>query len=135
MAKPGNLLNAQEFAKNAGVSAATVSKWLRQGTIEGKKINGKWSVSSAELDKVNRSKKNSKPSTSTARQPKTKLPEAKPAAKSFSIQEFCDMTYLTMFGVEKWLKEGRLTKVTDAHGQVRVDALSLENPYVKRMLR
>ena len=42
MPKPNNFLTAQEFAKTAGVSPATVSKWLREGTVSGVKRSGKW---------------------------------------------------------------------------------------------
>jgi hypothetical protein len=134
MPKPDNFLTAQEFAQNAGVSAATVSKWLREGTILGKKISGKWSISSDELAKVGQSLKATKtPSKKPAADPKPQPP--KPTAKSYSIREFSDMSYLTEYGVQKWLKEGRLKKAVGAEGQVRVDGSSLEAPHVKRLLR
>jgi transcriptional regulator with XRE-family HTH domain len=136
MSKPDNYLTAQQFARKAGVSAATVSKWLRDGTILGKKISGKWSISSDELAKVAQSGKTTKtPSRQPAPDPKPQAPKTTAGAKSYSIREFSDISYLTEYGVQKWLKEGRLKKVVDAEGQLRVDGSSLEDPNVKRLLR
>ena len=136
MSKPDNSLTAQEFAQKAGVSATTVSKWLREGTIVGKKISGKWSISSNELVKITPPGKVT-PNPSAPPVPKSgpQSPKATTAAESYSIREFADMTYLTEYGVQKWLKEGRLKKVVDADGQIRIDASSLENPHVKRLVR
>jgi len=128
MSKPSNCFTAQEFAKNAGVSPATVSKWLREGTISGKKISGKWSIPSTELAKVTQS-------APPAPAPDSQPPETNSAVKSYSIREFSDLTYLTEYGVQKWLQQGRLNKVVDADGQVRVDVSSLQNPHIKRLLR
>ena len=136
MSKPDNYLTAQEFARKAGVSAATVSKWLRDGTILGEKISGKWSISSDELAKVTQSGKTTKtPSKGPAANPKPQAPKATAGARSYSIREFSDMSYLTEYGVQKWLKEGRLKKVVETSGQIRVDGSSLEDPNVKRLLR
>jgi len=136
MSKSDNYLTAQAFAQKAGVSAATVSKWLRDGTILGKKINGKWSISADELAKVTQSGKTKKtPSKAPAADPKPQAPKPASGAKSYSVREFSAMSYLTEFGVQKWLKEGRLKKVVDAAGQLRVDGSSLEDPHVKRLLR
>ena len=136
MSKPINHLTAQEFAKNAGVSPATVSKWLREGTIAGKKVSGKWSIPSSELAKIIQSDdiKNNQP-VPQAPQLKSLASQTDPSVKSYSIKEFSDLTYLTEFGVQKWLKEGRLTKAVSADGQIRVDGASLQNPHVKRLLR
>ncbi len=128
MSKPSNCLTAQDFAKIAGVSSATVSKWLRDGTISGEKISGKWSIPPAELAKVTQS-------APPAPAPGSQSPETNSAVKSYSIREFSDLTYLTEFGVQKWLKEGRLKKAVDSDGRVRIDGSSLQNPYVKRLLR
>jgi len=128
MSKPSNCLTTQEFAKSAGVSTATVSKWLRGGTISGKKISGKWSIPSAELAKVTES-------APPAPAPNSPPSQTNSADKSYSIREFSDLTYLTEFGVQKWLQEGRLKKVVDASGIVRVDGSSLQHPHVKRLLR
>lgn len=136
MSEPTNLLTAQEFAKKAGVSPATVSKWLREGTIAGKKVSGKWSIPSSELAKITQSDNIKKTQPVPPAPPlKSQASKTNPSENSYSIQEFSDLTYLTEFGVQKWLKEGRLNKVVDADGQVRVDGSSLQNPHVKRLLR
>ena len=154
MPKSKQLLTTQEFGKEAGVSAATVSKWIKSGKIKGKKEGNKWMIAASELKKAGKTKlaapkktapkkakakatpAKKKPATSAAK-PK---PAAKPAAatagsKSYSVEEFSDMTYLTVFGVEKWFKEGRLSGGVDASGQKRIDAANLENPMVKRLVR
>lgn len=136
MPKPDRFLTAQEFAQTAGVSAGTVTKWLRDGSIQGKKTKGKWSISSSELTKVTQSGNMPEtPSKSSAAKSGTQSKVTSIAAKSYSIQEFCDMTYLTEYGVRQWLKEGRLEKVMDSDGQMRVNASNLANPYIKRLLR
>jgi predicted site-specific integrase-resolvase len=127
---------AQEFAMKAGVSAGTVSKWLRNGTIQGEKRSGKWIIAASELAKVTESKENpfhSRPAGAVASQPQPASTPASP--KSYSIQEFSDMTYLTEYGVRLWLKQGRLDGVEDAQGNLRVNAANLEKPLVKRLVR
>jgi excisionase family DNA binding protein len=134
-------LTTQQFAKKAGVSASTVSKWIRTKKIKGEKKDGKWLIPAAEISKI-----------STAPSPKTTpgnaaaalqgnkpseapSPAPKAGAKSYSIKEFSELTYLTEFGVEKWLREGRLIPANDGSGQPRVDACNLDRPTVKRLVR
>jgi excisionase family DNA binding protein len=128
-------LTTREFAKKAGVSAATVSKWLRQGTIDGKKSGGKWSISAAELSKVKATQPPGNPPPPSESQTHVPSPEIGTQNRSYSIQEFSKMTYLTQFGVQKWLEQGRLKKIVDAQGQERVAGSNLDNPDVKRLLR
>lgn len=152
MPKPEQLLTTQAFSKKAGVSAATVTKWLKSGKINGKKEGNKWLIAASELKNAVKAKpvpsKKATPAKAKSApvkkrtpaktaKPKASAKTAKPAhsAKSFSVQEFSDMTYLTAFGVEKWLKEGRLTGVVNASGQKRIDAANLENPLLKRLVR
>jgi Helix-turn-helix domain len=136
VSNPLNFLTSQEFALRAGVSAGTVAKWLRNGAIKGRKNGGKWAISPDELSKVTASRQTpTAPAPARAPASKPQAATASPAAKSYSIQEFSEMTYLTDFGVRKWLKEGRLEKTVDAQGNDRVDACNLENPHVKRLLR
>lgn len=136
MAKSDTLLTTREFAQKAGVSAGTVSKWLRQGTINGKKTSGKWSISAAELIKVTQQPgEPHSPAGNPGPRTDAASSKADSAGTSYSIQEFSDMTYLTPWGVQQWLKEGRLKKSEDAGGQLRVDGSNLENPDIKRLLR
>ena len=136
MTKSDALLTTREFAQKAGVSAGTVSKWLRQGTINGEKTSGKWLISATELSKIAQRSENPSPaSKQSAPQPHAGSPKAGAESTSYSIQEFSDMTYLTPWGVQQWLKEGRLKKIVDAEGQLRVDGFNLDNPDIKRLLR
>jgi hypothetical protein len=138
MPKSNTSLTTREFAQKAGVSTGTVSKWLRQGTIIGEKKSGKWSISAAELSKVTqRPGGSSPPSERSASRTPAASKNTNTKGKSYTIQEFSDMTYLTPWGVEKWLKEGRLIKSpdADADGRIRVDGSNLDKQDVKRLLR
>jgi predicted site-specific integrase-resolvase len=129
-------LSTQEFAKKAGVSASTVSKWLRTEKINGQKKNGKWIISSTELSKVTFSHTDNTQKKSGSTSPKESLP-SKPESgkKNYTIQEFSQMTYLTPYGVKKWLKEGRLEGESDEFGKLLVSADNLDKPYVKKLIR
>lgn len=129
-------LTTQEFAKKAGVSTSTVSKWLRTEKISGQKKGGKWIIAASEISKVSAPT----PSKLDAAVPKkkpavTKSSPPKAGAKSYTIKEFSDLTYLTEYGVAKWLKEGRLVQATGGSDEPRVDASNLELPTVKRLVR
>jgi excisionase family DNA binding protein len=101
MAKSDTLLTTREFAQKAGVSAGTVSKWLRQGTINGEKTGGKWSISAAELIKVNQQPgKTHSPAGNPVPRTNAASSKSDSAGTSYSIQEFSDMTYLTPWGLQ-----------------------------------
>ena len=136
MSSSKDSLTTTEFAKKAGVSTSTVSKWLRTKKIAGTKKGGKWLIASSEIAKVPAAS----PKKKAAAPKKMKTEAATPVppktgARSYSIKEFSDLTYLTEYGVEKWLREGRLVAAQDASGQPRVDAANLEHPDVKRLVR
>jgi excisionase family DNA binding protein len=136
MPKSNTSLTTREFARKAGVSTGTVSKWLRQGTIIGEKKGGKWSISASELSKVTQGAgAPSPPSERPASGPPAASKNTNSKSKSYTIQEFSDMTYLTPWGVEKWLKEGRLIKAMDDDGQMKVDGSNLDKQDIKRLLR
>jgi predicted site-specific integrase-resolvase len=141
MSGSNDSLTTQQFAMKAGVSASTVSKWIRTEKIKGEKRDGKWLIPAAEISKISTT---SPPKTTPGKTAAT-LQENKPSqassptpkagTKSYSIKEFSELTYLTEFGVEKWLREGRLIPATDGSGQPRVDASNLDRPTVKRLVR
>ena len=136
MSSSKDSLTTTEFAKKAGVSTSTVSKWLRTKKITGTKKGGKWLIVAGEIAKVSAAS----PEKKAAAPKKTKPVVGKPSkpvsgAKSFTIKEFSELTYLTEYGVEKWLREGRLVAAQDASGRPRVDASNLEHPAVKRLVR
>lgn len=57
------------------------------------------------------------------------------SGKYYSISEFCDMTYLTEFGITDWLKKGFLIGERESDGQWRVNADSLELSRMRRLIR
>jgi myosin heavy subunit len=66
---------------------------------------------------------------------KPAAPKSAKAAKSFSVAEFADLTYLTENGVMQWLQQGLLKGQQNAGGAWQVDASNLEVPNVKRLVR
>jgi len=90
-------------------------------------------VPADELAKVAPS--NSNQAQKPSKSPSAKASNSKANAKAYTIAEFSAMTYLTEYGVEKWLKQGRLHGAADKSGQPMVDSTSLELPDVKRLMR
>ncbi len=137
MAASNDMLTTQQFAEKASVSASTVSKWLREGKIEGVKQGRKWMISVDQLPKATVSQK-----TTTYAEPAAKSAATSPASasagksgKGYSIEQFSEMTYLTPFGVERYLKEGRLTGSRESSGVWIVDAANLDRSDIKHLLR
>ena len=131
-----DFLTTQEFAEKAGVSAGTVSKWLRKEKIKGRKKGGKWMIDASEISRVSSQSPQKNEAAQQKRKPAaTQSPKPVTGGKSYTIKEFSELTYLTEYGVEKWLKEGRLAAAADGSVEPRVDASNLELPAVKRLLR
>jgi len=123
-------LTAQQFADQTGVSSSTVQKWLRTGKIQGIKQNGKWMISAEQLS----------PTLSAGQAESVVDKENAPAAEfarasDYSIEEFSTLTYLTLEGVEKYLKEGRLSGARDTSGNWRVDQRNLNMPAIRHLVR
>lgn len=136
MSTPQNLLTTQAFAKKAGVSTGTVSKWLRSGKINGQKKNGRWLISEDEIAKSaspQKTRKQTPPKAKSEAASKPAAPQSKGSA--YSVEAFSEMTYLTEYGVKLWLKNGKLISAMDDAGQLAVDAASLDQPHIKRLLR
>ena len=72
---------------------------------------------------------------------KAKKPTATPkktttgTKKTFSVVEFSEITYLTIKGVNEWLKQGKLKGQKDAKGKWLVDAASLQLPFMEKLIR
>ncbi len=139
MSDPKAMMTTAQFAKKAGVSTSTVSKWIRSGKVEGTKQGGKWMISEDQLKKVtDASSGPAKPKAASAPKPaKTATP---PTAKKsdgpcHSVEAFSNLTYLTPFGVERYLKEGKLTGKMNSSGQWEVDASNLERKEIKHLVR
>ena len=82
-----------------------------------------------------KTKKTATPAKKTAAPKKKAAPKPAKTAKSFSVAEFADMTYLTENGVMQWLQQGLLKGQQNAKGGWQVDASNLEVPNVKRLVR
>ena len=137
MATSNDMLTTQQFAEKASVSASTVSKWLRERKIEGVKQGRKWMISVEQLSKMTATGK-----AASKTQPAAKASAAAPATRSagengkgYSIDQFSEMTYLTPFGVERYLKEGRLTGSRDSSGEWIIDADNLDRGDIKHLVR
>ena len=153
MATQDQFLTTREFASQAKISTSTVTKMIKEGKIKAEKKSGKWQIAPDQLNagavkdlnqagKPAGKKKTAAPAEKKAAAekpspPKTEKPiaEKKAAAKTYSLAEFVEMTYLTEFGVKQWLKEGRLTGKQRAGGEWEIDADNLERPDVKRLVR
>lgn len=139
MSKPNEMLTTRRFAEQAGVTPSTVSKWLRDGKIAGQKQGGTWQVPADQLAVVAAAASASESDTAPA-PTKSKHPSA-PAAttagghKDFSVEAFAELTYLTVAGVQRWLKEGRLQGSQDANGNWRVDGNNLVREAFQRLVR
>jgi hypothetical protein len=57
------------------------------------------------------------------------------AGRAYTVSEFVEITYLTEFGVERWLKQGRLTGQQNEKGDWLIDTANLQVPDVKRLVR
>ena len=138
MSAPEQLLTTQQFAKQAGISASTVAAWLRKGKLKGRKQQGKWMISKDQLAIVGKAAMPDGKDAGSRSDGQTK--KTKPAAnissgKSFGVDEFCAMTYLTRTGVEKWAIQGRVGAIRDDSGHWRISASNLDNPLIQRLLR
>lgn len=143
MAQQKQRLTTSEFASTTGLSTSMVSKLIREGKIKAEKISGKWMIPSSQLkaDAVRKGIKGPKASpkmkTAKSASPQKKDTQGKvPATKKMlSIDEFAGMTYLTEHGVREWLKQGRLAGQQNDKGEWQIEALNLDVPDVKRLLR
>jgi len=148
MVKQEQLLTTGAFASRAGIPTSSVTKLIREGKIKAEKKSGKWMIAPDQLmaqalkDSARPGKKAAKPARPKAAPPKPagaakgKSAKAKPiAGKTYSVAEFAALTYLTEFGVQQWLKQGRISGRQVSGGEWQVDAANLEVPDVKRLVR
>ena len=132
MAASNDMLTTQQFAEKASVSASTVSKWLRAGKINGVKEGRKWMISADQLSQVSASQE---PTTKTKPTDAASTAPAKAGKKGYSIEQFSEITYLTPLGVERYLKEGRLSGTRETSGEWVVDKANLEKSDIKHLVR
>ena len=132
-------LTTGEFGSKTGLSAAQVSKLIRQGKIKAKKKSGKWIIHPRELEaKAVQDLDGGRQSTAGTVAAKTSQGKSAPTPsgqKTFTLFEFAEMTYLTELGVKQWIKLGRLEAQQNEKGEWLVDAENLQKPNVKRLVR
>ena len=115
-------LTSKEYSTISGIPVSSLRRLLRGGKLEAIKTSGKWMIpenqlQSGDIQKIEKSA------------------GGDPIKKTYSVEEFAEMTFLTPFGVEQWLKKGLLLGIRDPEGGLCVDAESLEIPNVKRLVR
>jgi hypothetical protein len=111
-------LSTKEFSSLAGIPASSVTKMLREGKLKGEKSAGKWMIPASQLPSEN-----------------MEGGEIPAAEKTYAIEDFAAMTYLTARGVAQWLKKGLLEGRVDQEGNLRVSEKSLEMPNIRRLIR
>jgi excisionase family DNA binding protein len=132
-------LSTKEYAEKAGISATTVAKWLRSGKLKGHKEGSKWWIAADQLPGAPIGEQ--RPPVSIDNLPmhtapgQGETPNTPDSERTFSIEEFSAMSYLTVFGVQQWLKDGRLKGVKAASGNWRVNSSNLQDPNVSRLIR
>jgi hypothetical protein len=113
-----------------------LKKSQAKGGAKAKKAGAKAKKTSAPAKRTAAPVKKAVSQAKKAAAPKKKATaKSAKAAKSFSVAEFADMTYLTEKGVMQWLQQGLLQGQQDATGKWQVDASNLEVPNVKRLVR
>jgi len=136
MAEQEKFLTTGEFSTLTGISASVIGRMLREGKLKGIKSSGKWKIPESELQsKIIQSKKKGGAQAGLKTSQEPAQPDISPAGKTYTVSEFAEMTYLTEYGVEQWLKSGRLTGQRNEQGEWLVDARNLKNPQFKRLIR
>jgi len=143
MPEKNEKLTTSEFAGRTGLSASTVSQYIRDGKINGKKESGRWMIPESEVGRFKKDQAGGdEPKTSPAAAgaaPVEKKPEKKsvPAAggKAYTVEEFSRLTFLTPSGVLKYLKEGLLAGTPGADGKWQVAAENLQSKRIRHLIR
>ncbi len=127
-------LTSAEFSQQTGIAVSTVTQMLRQGKLHGEKRSGKWAIFATELQKqaIATPKKRIKPS-SPGPGPIFETPAVSKTA--YDVETFARMTYLTVQGVHRWLKTGRLIGRIEAGGKTLVEAANLDRPEFQHLVR
>jgi excisionase family DNA binding protein len=137
MTSSGNTLTTNEYSKISGLSASTISKMLRKGKLRGQKVGGKWAIDASEAQQIQfGAEQTNKQGQET---PKPVYKEATPPKtannKTYDLETFTRMTYLTEQGVRQWIKTGRLSGSVDDNGNLLVDADNLDRPEIRHLIR
>ena len=134
-------LTTREFAERTGISVSTVSQYLRDGKIKGKKESGRWMIPEDQIGRVQAGAASpaapppKKSAEKPAAAPKPKAAGKAAGGKAYTVEEFSRLTFLTPAGVVKYLKEGILNGDRGEDGNWMVAADSLENGRIQHLIR
>jgi predicted site-specific integrase-resolvase len=144
MPEESKKLTTKEFADRTGLSAATVSQYIRDGKIDGKKESGRWMIPDSQLARFQKGQagsaeaeagdKAAEPASGSEKRKDAPV-ETSAGKKAYSVEEFSRLTFLTPSGVRKYLKEGILKGFQDADGQWRVNVENLQNERIRHLVR
>ncbi|WP_419663807.1 uncharacterized protein Dvar_40290 [Desulfosarcina variabilis str. Montpellier] len=137
MTSAGNTLTTNEYSKISGLSVSTITKMLRKGELQGQKIGGKWAIDASQTQPT---ESGTGQTSAAALKSPTPAPQSTPPPKSFDnktydVDTFTQMTYLTEQGVRQWIKNGRLSGSVDDSGNLLVDADNLNRPELRHLIR
>jgi excisionase family DNA binding protein len=136
-------LTTREFADRTGLSVSTVAQYIRNGKIKGEKAAGRWRISEDQLVRFKKGRPDNAETkthrraggSGPAEEKRADTPENSPGQKTYSVDEFSRLTFLTPFGVRKYLKEGILSGTQDANGEWRIAAENLKSGRIRHLIR
>ena len=126
-------LTTAQYSEKTGIAVATVARMLRQGKLRGEKRDGKWAIFASDLLDAGVATKTSGNQAAASSDPVVKAPPGQ--GKTYDVESFARLTYLTETGVRQWLRSGRLSGSTDSSGNPRVDASNLARLEFKHLVR
>jgi excisionase family DNA binding protein len=126
-------LTTGEFSKLTGMAVSTLTQLLRQGRIRGEKRGGKWAIFESEVHNSTVAAAQKKAISSNEFGPIFEAPVS--SGKTYDIDTFAQMTYLTEKGVRQWLASGRLSGRLDPGGKGVVDAENLDRADLRHLIR
>jgi excisionase family DNA binding protein len=133
MTENETILTTAEYSKKTGIATSTVARMLREGKLRGEKRGGKWAIFASELEKD--SVENRQAGAKAPLRPAPTSDNPPSSSKTYDIETFSRLTYLTENGVRQWLKAGRLTGSVDSGGNMKVDASNLKRGDFKHLVR
>lgn len=133
MTENGNTLTTGEFSTMTGIAVSTITQMLRQGKIKGEKRSGKWAIDPSETQSEAILSKKGSGKSWVGLGPIFDAAEAD--EKTYDVETFAQMTYLTEKGVRRWLAAGRLSGIIDTAGNRRVNASNLDRPEFQHLVR
>ena len=121
------------MAKKKQAAGKKVPAKAKKSPVKAKKATAKAKKTQAPAKKVTKEpKKAPVKAKKTTAEPKKTTTRTK---KTYSVVEFSEMTYLTLKGVNEWLKQGNLKGEKDEKGNWLVDAANLQLPSMKKLIR